>query len=79
MQLCVLLVEYNQETPLKHLCTIIETIARLITMDFFSVHLCLLPGILLLREYVLKMVSLGSKDCTKKLKLEYAYFLGQTS
>ena len=28
---------------------------------------------------VLKRVSLGSKDCTKELKLEYAYFLGQTS
>ena len=30
-------------------------------------------------KYVLKMVSLGSKDCTKELKLECAYFLGQTS
>ena len=30
-------------------------------------------------NYVLKRVSLGSKDCTKKLKLECAYFLGQTS
>ena len=30
-------------------------------------------------EYVLKRVSLGSKDCTKELKLECAYFLGQTS
>ena len=29
--------------------------------------------------YVLKRVSLGSKDCTKEQKLEYAYFLGQTS
>ena len=30
-------------------------------------------------QYVLKRVSLGSKDCTKELKLECAYFLGQTS
>ena len=30
-------------------------------------------------DYVLKRVSIGSKDCTKKLKLECAYFLGQTS
>ena len=30
-------------------------------------------------EYVLKMVSFGSKDCTKELKLECAYILGQTS
>ena len=30
-------------------------------------------------KYVLKMVSLWSKDCTKELKLEWAYFLGQTS
>ena len=30
-------------------------------------------------NYVLKRVSLGSKDCTKELKLECAYFLGQTS
>ena len=30
-------------------------------------------------KYVLKRVSLGSKDCTKELKLECAYFLGQTS
>ena len=30
-------------------------------------------------KYVLKRVSFGSKDCTKELKLEYAYFLGQTS
>ena len=30
-------------------------------------------------KYVLKRVSFGSKDCTKKLKLECAYFLGQTS
>ena len=30
-------------------------------------------------EYVLKRVSFGSKDCTKELKLECAYFLGQTS
>ena len=28
---------------------------------------------------VLKRVSLGSEDYTKKLKLEYAYFLNQTS
>ena len=30
-------------------------------------------------KYVLKRVSFGSKDCTKELKLECAYFLGQTS
>ena len=30
-------------------------------------------------KYVLKRVSLISKDCTKELKLECAYFLGQTS
>ena len=30
-------------------------------------------------KYVLKMVSFGSKDCTKEMKLECAYFLGQTS
>ena len=30
-------------------------------------------------KYVLKRVSLGSKDCTKELKRECAYFLGQTS
>ena len=30
-------------------------------------------------KYVLKRVSFGSKDCTKEMKLECAYFLGQTS
>ena len=30
-------------------------------------------------QYVLKRVSFGSEDCTKELKLECAYFLGQTS
>ena len=30
-------------------------------------------------KYVLKRASFGSKDCTKELKLECAYFLGQTS
>ena len=30
-------------------------------------------------KYVLKSVSFESKDCTKELKLECAYFLGQTS
>ena len=30
-------------------------------------------------KYVLKRVSFGSKDCTKDLKLECAYFLGQAS
>ena len=30
-------------------------------------------------KYVLKRVSFGSKDYTKELKLECAYFLGQTS
>ena len=30
-------------------------------------------------KYVLKRVSFGSKDCTKELKPEFAYFLGQTS
>ena len=30
-------------------------------------------------KYVLKRVSFGSKDCTKELKQECAYFLGQTS
>ena len=30
-------------------------------------------------KYVLKRVSFGSKDCTKELKPEYTYFLGQTS
>ena len=30
-------------------------------------------------KYVLKRVSFGSKDCTKELKLECAYFMGQTS
>ena len=30
-------------------------------------------------KYVLQRVSLGNKDCTKELKLECAYFLGQTS
>ena len=30
-------------------------------------------------KYVLKRVSFGNKDCTKELKLECAYFLGQTS
>ena len=29
--------------------------------------------------YILKRVSFRSKDCTKELKLECAYFLGQTS
>ena len=28
-------------------------------------------------KYVLKRVSFGSKDCTKELKLECAYFLSQ--
>ena len=31
------------------------------------------------KEYFLKRVSFGSKDCTKELKLECEYFLGQTS
>ena len=30
-------------------------------------------------KYVLKRVSVGSKDSTKELKLECAYFLGQNS
>ena len=30
-------------------------------------------------EYVLKRVSFESKDCTKELKLECTYSLGQTS
>ena len=30
-------------------------------------------------KYVLKRVSFGSKDCTKELKLECAYFMGHTS
>ena len=30
-------------------------------------------------KYVIKRVSVGSKECTKELKLECAYFLGQTS
>ena len=30
-------------------------------------------------KYVLKSVSFGSKKCTIELKLECAYFLGQTS
>ena len=30
-------------------------------------------------KYVLKRVAFGSKDCTKELKLECAYFLGQLS
>ena len=30
-------------------------------------------------KYVLKRVCLGSKYCTKLLKLEFVYFLGQTS
>ena len=30
-------------------------------------------------KYILKWVSFGNKDCTKELKLECAYFLGQTS
>ena len=30
-------------------------------------------------QYVLKRESLGSKDCTRELKPECAYFLGQTS
>ena len=34
---------------------------------------------LTITEYVLKKVSFESKDCTKELKLECAYFLGQTS
>ena len=29
-------------------------------------------------KYVLKRVSFGSKDCIKELKLECAYFMGQT-
>ena len=32
-----------------------------------------------LSQYVLIRVSFGSKDCTKELKQECAYFLGQTS
>ena len=30
-------------------------------------------------KYVLKRVSFRSKDCTRELKLECAYFLGQAS
>ena len=30
-------------------------------------------------KYVFKRISFGSKDCTKELKPECAYFLGQTS
>ena len=33
----------------------------------------------IIAKCVLKRVSFGSKDCTKELKLECAYFLGQTS
>ena len=32
-----------------------------------------------IEKYALKRVSFGSKDCTKELKLERAYFLGKTS
>ena len=32
-----------------------------------------------LHRYVLKRVSFGSKDCTRELKLECTYFLGQAS
>ena len=39
---------------------------------------CVVIGALRVK-YVFKMVSLGSKDCIKELKLECAYFLGQTS
>ena len=42
--------------------------------DLFSVYALVLDI-----EYVLKRVSFGSKDCTKELKLECAYFLDQTS
>ena len=31
------------------------------------------------KEYVLKKLSFGSKECTEELKLECASFLGQTS
>ena len=34
---------------------------------------------ILIISNVLKRVSFGSKDCTKELKLECAYFLDQTS
>ena len=36
-------------------------------------------GNLFILKFVLKRVSFGSKDCNEELKLECAYFLGQTS
>ena len=47
------------------------------SIDIF--HFLVLQEYWVLREYVLKRVSFGSKECTKELKLECAYFLGQTS
>ena len=53
-------------------CDIVYTVAHKECYGFMF-----WPGFVI--KYVLKRVSFGSKDCTKELKLECAYFLGQTS
>ena len=50
-------------------------IARKVGISLSTVHLILKKHL----KYVLKRVSFGSRECTIELKLECAYFLGQTS
>ena len=45
----------------------------------YTVMLLIADTLFFKTKYVLKRVSFGSKDCSKELKLECAYFLGQTS
>ena len=57
-----------------------EDVPLFIIFIYSSIHLFIYSFVSPLPvKYVLKRVSFGSKDCTKELKLECAYFLGQTS
>ena len=64
-----------QERDLYFFFSVINVLIR----DHFNIIFCLNYTCNTLLKYVLKRVSFGSKDCTKELKLECAYFLGQTS
>ena len=76
---CVYIIDNVRHTFESHPCFdgIIDNVPHA-----FESHPCFDEIIKNLRhtfEYVLKRVSFGCKDCTKELKLDYAYFLGQTS
>ena len=73
----VLLACKNEEDPFK-----IESTRKVTTFLPLSVYDDFpdAQGQLTLQsKYILKRVSFGTKDCTKELKLECAYFLGQNS